>query len=330
MSALSQRSLASNPSAEVLSGVISTVRFYNPKNGWAVLSVHTGGESVTAVGPCVNPREGDEYEFRGSFVTDPKWGRQFKFESAEVLLPSTRKGVIRYLASIAYGVGEVRAARIVGALGDDCLAKLQADPDLLDTLDFLTTAQKEEIKLHLREHSVVAEVSGLICREGLTPHLAARIVAHFGEDAVRIVKEEPYRLTELEGIGFLTADRIAMAVGIKPDAPARIQAAIRHILSEAENDGHCSLRPNDLVKQIPALLGTDIGVPTIAEAVATLIEAEMLVRDGDDIYLTELYEAECKVTECIQCLLSNPCEVPASLYSIVQAIESEKEVDSVG
>lgn len=128
----------------------------------------------------------------------------------------------------------------------------------------------------------------------------------------------------------MTADRIAMAVGIKPDAPARIQAAIRHILSEAENEGHCSLRPNDFVREIPALLGTSIEVPAIAEAVRVLIEAEVLVRDGDDIYLKDLHEAECKVAECIQCLLSNPCEVPASLYSIVQAIESEKEVDSVG
>lgn len=316
--------------AEMLHGTIITVRFHNPQSGWTVLSISVDGDVITAVGPCVNPREGDEYEFRGRFVTDPKYGRQFKFSQAEVLLPSTRKGVIRYLASIAYGVGEVRAARIVGALGDDCLAKLQADPDLLDNLDFLTEAQREEIKLHLREHKTVAEVSGLICREGITPAMAARIVAKFGDEAVRVVKEEPYRLTELEGIGFVTADRIAMAVGIKPDAPARIQAAIRHILSEAENEGHCYLRPNDLVREAPALLGTDVGVSKIAEAVKALIEAEVLVRDGDDIYLKELYEAECKVTECIQCLLSNPCEVPTSLYPIVQAIESEKEVDSVG
>ncbi|HHW26231.1 MAG TPA: ATP-dependent RecD-like DNA helicase [Firmicutes bacterium] len=320
MSALSQRSLAS---AEVLSGVISTVRFYNPKNGWAVLSVHADGESVTAVGPVVNPREGDEYQFTGSFVTDPKYGRQFKFDSAEVLLPSTRKGVIRYLASIANGVGEVKAARIVGALGDDCLAKMQQDPDVLDTLTFLTEQQREEIKQHLREHKTVAEVSALICREGLTPHLAAKIVAHFGDEAVKVVKEEPYRLTEIEGIGFLTADKVAMAVGIKPDAPARIQAAIRHILSEAENEGHCSLRPNDLVREGPALLGTDPGVPAIAEAVKTLIESEVLVRDGDDIYLTELYEAETKVAEWVRAMGAEKPAPIANLEGLIDASETQ-------
>lgn len=322
MTALAQRSLASKPSTEVVRGTIGTVRFYNPKSGWAVLSIHADGESVTAVGSVINPREGDEYEFRGSFVTDPKWGRQFKFESAEVLLPSTRKGVIRYLASIAYGIGEVRAARIVGALGDDCLAKLQANPDLLDTLDFLTTAQKEEIKLHLREHRTVAEVSGLICREGITPAMAARIVARFGEDAVRVVKEEPYLLTEMDGIGFLTADKIAMAVGIAPDAPTRIQAAIRHILSEAENEGHCYLRPNDFVREILALLGTDPGVPAIAQAVATLIEAGMLVRDGDDIYLTELYEAESKVAEWVRAMATEKPAPISNLEGLIDACQT--------
>lgn len=322
MTALAQRSLASKPSTEVIRGTIGTVRFYNPKSGWAVLSIHADGESVTAVGSVINPREGDEYEFRGSFVTDPKWGRQFKFESAEVLLPSTRKGVIRYLASIAYGVGEVRAARIVGTLGDDCLTTMQTNPEVLDTLSFLTAAQREEIKQHLREHSVVAEVSGLICKEGITPAMAARIVARFGDDAVRVVKEEPYLLTEMDGIGFLTADKVAMAVKIAPDAPARIQAAIRHIHSEAENDGHCSLRPNDFVREIPALLGTDIGVPKIAEAVKALIAAEVLVRDGDDIYLTELHEAETKVAEWVKAMATERPPAITNLEGLIDACES--------
>lgn len=344
MSALRQASLRAPATAtETLTGVVQSVRYYNPRNAWAVLSVNaqagsahkSGGSahemddlangfdgSVTVVGSIVNPREGDEYEFRGSFTVDPKYGRQFKFNSAEVLLPSTRKGIIRYLSSIAYGVGEVKASRIVGALGDDALTKLQQDPTVLDDLSFLTAQQREEIKAHLREHSAVAEVSGLICREGITPHLAARIVARFGDEAVRIIKEEPYTLTELDGIGFLTADRVAMAVGIQPDAPARIQAAIRHILSEAENDGHCYLRPNGLVKEVPALLGTDIETAKIAEAVAVLIHAEVLVRDGDDIYLTELHEAETRVAEWVGAMAAEkPAGVP-NLEGLIASCES--------
>ncbi len=319
MSALPQRALTN---IETLRGTIASVRFYNPKNGWAVLSLHTSNEAVTAVGPVVNPREGDEYELTGSFITDPKYGRQFKIQGAEVLLPSTRKGVIRYLASIAYGVGEVKAARIVGALGDDCLETLQADPGILDTLSFLTAPQRDEIKAHLREHSVVAEVSSLICKEGITPNLAAKVVAHFGNDAVQIVKEEPYRLTEIEGIGFLTADKVAMSVGVKPDAPQRIQAAILRLLSEAENEGHCYLRPNDMVQQAPVLLGTGIGIPAIAEAVASLIGAELLVRDGDDIYLTEMHEAETKVVRMVRNLTVQKPAKPTNLEGLISACET--------
>jgi len=276
-----------------ITGTVQTVRFYNPRTGWAVLSVHAGDESLTAVGSVVNPREGDEYRFTGSFVVDPKYGRQFRIDSAEVLLPSTRKGMIRYLSGIAAGVGEVRAARIVGALGDDCLARLHADPSLLDNLDFLTAPQRDEIRAHLREHAAVAEVSGLICREGITPNLAARIVAAYGEDAVRICKEEPYRLAEIEGIGFMTADRVALTTGIPATAPARIRAAILHVLTEARDaEGHCFLRPSDLMGELPTLLGTDVSIPLVADAVAALIHAELLVREGDDIYLPGLHADE--------------------------------------
>lgn len=309
--------------SETLAGTIIGVRFHNPANGWSVLQISVAGEPITAIGPLVNPREGDEYEFRGRWTNHSKFGRQFQFESAELKLPSTRKGIIRYLSSIATGVGEVRAAKIVAALGEDCLTKLQESPELLDTLDFLTAQQREEIKQHLRENRVVAELSALICREGITPSLVARIVAKFGEEAVNIVKDNPYRLAdEVEQIGFLTADKIAKAVGIAPDSPYRIQAAIRHILSEAENEGHCSLRPNDFVKLLPALLGPDVGVPAIAEAVKTLIKAGMLVRDGDDIYLTELYEAECKVAEWVRAMATEKPAPISNLEGLIDACQT--------
>ena len=236
MSALSQRTLASKPGTEVLSGTITAVRFYSPKSGWAVLGVNsTGGDSeagalggqVTVVGTIPNPREGDEYSFTGKTVVDQKWGRQFKAESFEVLLPSTRKGIIRYLSTLAVGVGEVKASRIVGALGDDCLTRIATDAEALEVCTFLTELQRQEIVSALTQNRTLADLCALVCREGITPAFAARIMAHFGDDAVDIVKTEPYRLTEIDGIGFLTADKVAMAVNIAPDAPARIQAAIR-------------------------------------------------------------------------------------------------------
>lgn len=324
MSMAAQRTVTD---VETLQGVIISVRFHNPANGWSVLQLSVGGEPVTAVGVLVNPREGDEYEFRGHWTNHSKFGRQFQFESAELRLPSTKKGIIRYLSSIATGVGEVRAAKIVAALGEDCLTQLQETPDLLDTLDFLTSQQREEIKQHLRENRIIAELSALICREGITPSLVAKIVKRYGNEAISIVKENPYRLAdEIEGIGFITADRIAKAIGIASDSPYRVQAAVRHVLSEAQNDGHCYLRPNDFVREIPALLGTDIPIPAIAEAVKTLIDAGMLVRDGDDIYLAEMHRAEVELAVKMRALASKkPVDIP-NLNSLIDHAQEKRDI----
>jgi len=312
---------------EILKGTIISVRFHNPQNGWSVLQISVAGEPVTAVGSLVNPREGDEYSFKGRWTNHAKFGRQFQFESAELRLPSTKKGVIRYLSSIAYGVGKVKAAKIVTVLGEDCLAKLQETPDLIDTVDFLTGAQKKEIKQHIRENRTVAELSALICREGITPSLVTKICKKYGEEAVSIVKDNPYRLAdEIEGIGFITADRIAKAVGIAPDSPYRIRAAVRHILSEAQNDGHCYLRPNDFVRQVPALLGTDISVPAIAEAVKTLIDAGILIRDGDDIYLKGMFDAEVNLAAKMKTLAARKLEDIANLEHLINKAERQRGI----
>ncbi len=312
---------------EVLAGTVVSVRFHNPRNGWSVLSFSSNGEFITAVGSIINPREGDEYELRGRYVQNAKYGEQFQFENAELQLPATRKGVIRYLSNIAYGVGPVKAARIVGALGDDCLEKLFKDPGLLGSLGFLTPEQKTEIKEHLQQNQTVAELSGLICGEGITPSLAAKIVRRYGNDAVEIVKENPYRLADdIENIGFLTADKIAMRIGIAEDSQFRVQAAIRHILKEAQNDGHCYLRPNGFVREVPRLLGTDISVPMIAEAVNTLISAETLVRDGDDIYLTEMYYAEVELATKMKALASRKIADIPDLNSLIAKAETDRGI----
>lgn len=307
---------------EVLEGNIISVRFHNPTSGWSVLSVYKNGYIVTAVGSLINPKEGDEYSFSGRWTNHSRFGAQFQFERAELKLPSTRKGIIRYLSSTAYGVGEVRASKIVDTLGENCLEKLQENPDLLNNLDFLTAGQCEEIKRHLRTNKTLAELSALICREGITPSLAAKIVARYGQEAVNLVKENPYRLAEdIEQVGFLIADRIAKAVGVAPNSPYRVQAAVKHILKEAENEGHCYLRPNDFGRKIPELLGPGISVPEIAGAVRTLIDAGLLVRDGDDIYLTEMYRSEVRLAAKMRALAD---QRPREILELEVLIDEEQ------
>ncbi len=280
---------------EKLTARVIYVRFHNTANGYCVLSLDAGTmmESITAVGYMPSIRTGDEYEFTGSWKTHPKFGKQFAFTEYQMLMPSTREGAISYLCSVATGIGPVKAGRIVETLGDDCLGKIQADPGILLTVPGIKPEQAEEIGKALAENRVLAELTALICRQGITPRLATKIYQQYGVDSVKIVKENPYILAdEMWGVGFKTADRIARAVGIPEDSPYRLEAAVKWLLSEAGNDGHCYLRPSEILARLPEALGTRVEVAPVAAAVKTLQERGVAKREGDCIYPVGMYEAE--------------------------------------
>lgn len=306
---------------EILRGVIDRVVFHNPDNGYCVLKVTPEGDSladeITAVGYLPSIREGDEYTFIGFWKNHLKFGRQFSFTEHELVMPTTRAGIIAYMADVAHGIGRVKAGRIVDALGEDCLEKIQADPRALAGVPGITMEQAEEIHQALVSNRVLADLSALICRQGVTPRLAARIYAKYGAESLAVVKENPYLLAdEMWGVGFVTADRVAQAVGIAPDSPYRIQAAVLYILREAENDGHCYLRPRDIMARLPEALGRGHGLSAeqVGAAVKDLTETGRLVREGDFIYQTDLYLAEKALAGMIRALLNGEppeiCGVP--------------------
>jgi exodeoxyribonuclease V alpha subunit len=332
MTALRQPSLTDEATnrnvAPVIVGRITRVVFQSAKDGWAVLRLEPsvkespalnvadsdpdyGFDSLTLVGSMDSPREGEEYEFRGCRLdTKSKYGPQWKFDSYDLRLPSTKDGIIRYLSTLVDGVGPVKAARIVGVLGDDCLQKIQSDPSILNALTWLSELQRQELSRQLAFDPILAELAGLICREGITPRMARIIREKYGDNAVTIVKDNPYLLAEeLDGVGFKTADVIALQTGLDPNSPYRIQAAVKYVLKEAENDGHCYLTPNQLLgrdpadrgkERLPEVLGSLPDVVLVKEAVDALIHGEVLVRDGDAIYFREMRDAEQRVAEKIR------------------------------
>ncbi len=173
--------LETNEGTQV-TGTIERVVFRNQENNSCVLSIRPQGAvsdltpSVTVVGYIPEPRDGDEYRFSGEWKKHRKFGEQFHVTEYELLLPTTQQGVIRYLASVVYGVGPVTARKIVEALGEDCLSKIKADPDSLRELPFLKAEQAQEIIDDLTANEVQAELSALICREGITPRFAAKSI----------------------------------------------------------------------------------------------------------------------------------------------------------
>lgn len=302
---------------ETLRGIITRRIFYNPENGYCVLTVDLGGIAddgegeVKMSGHMATIREGDEYEFTGRWVEHPKYGPQFNFTQAELILPTGAAGLARYLSNITAGVGIAKAKRIVEALGEDALAKLKENPEILNThpgLAFLTPEQRADIMKDLTENSVQAELAALICRDGIGPGTVARIYKEYGADSVKVIKENPYILAdEVWGIGFLKADAIARAVGIEPNSPYRVEAALKYTLQEAANEGHVYLEPNDIVAKLIGRKGlieaSGVDIPDIAAANKKLIDDGRCMREGDAVYWKPLYISECTVAEEVRRLL---------------------------
>jgi exodeoxyribonuclease V alpha subunit len=330
---LAQTAKKQSAAAEVVQGTIARRIFYNADNGYCVLAVRltNNDEDVKMNGQMASIREGDEYRFTGQWTTHPKYGPQFKFTEAELVMPTGAKGLARYLSNITSGVGIVKARKIVEALGEDALEKLKANPEVLNThpgLSFLTPDQKADIMKDLTENSVQAELSALICREGIGPGMVTRIYTQYGADSVKVVKENPYILAdEVWGVGFLKADAIAQAVGIEPNSPYRVEAALNYVLKEAANEGHCFLQPNDIVKRLIGRKGlveaSGVEIADVAAANQRIIDDGRCVREGDAVYEKGLYIAECIVAMNIRTLLIPDDKAFPGLDDLIASTQKE-------
>ncbi len=328
IAAQEQQQLQQSQSKEVgqtlaVQGTVASCIYYDANTGFCVLNVRLKEafeieedaitdvmtDVITVTGNIANKvREGDEYRFSGTWTRHPKYGRQLKFQEAELILPSGKKGVARYLSGITFGVGLAKAQKIIDALGEDCLQKIQDNPELLDGLTFLNEKQRAEIAEDLSKNSVQAELAGMICRQGIGRGLVAKIMSKYGRQAVQKVKENPYMLAdEVWGIGFKKADLVAQAVGIELNSPFRVEAAVNYILNEAGAEGHVYLEPRTImgltVGKNGLIKDSGVGVPEVAAATGKLIEERRCVREGDCVYALKLWEAEKSVAASIRRLL---------------------------
>lgn len=324
---------------EVLQGTITRRIFYNADNGYCVLAVNSGvridgvEQDYKLSGHMASVREGDEYKFTGQWTNHPKYGPQFKFTEAELILPTGAAGLAKYLSNITSGVGIVKAKKIVETLGEDALEQLKANPEILNThpgLSFLTADQKSDIMKDLTENSVQAELAALICREGIGPGMVTRIYTKYGADSVKVVKENPYVLAdEVWGVGFLKADAIAQAVGIEPNSPYRVEAALNYTLQEAANEGHVFLQPNDIVQRLIGRKGlieaSGVEIADVAAANQRLIDDGRCVRDGDAVYWKPLFVAECEVAQAIKRLLEQNSKKYSETDLDTQIEEAEQD-----
>ncbi|GAA2125065.1 ATP-dependent RecD-like DNA helicase [Glycomyces algeriensis] len=263
--------------------MLERVTYANEETGYTIARASPargGGDLVSVVGPLLGAQVGESLSLTGRWSSHPKYGRQFEVRSYRTVLPATVQGIERYLGSgLIKGVGPKTAAKITAHFGVQTLEVIDADPARLIEVPGLGPKRTKLIAAAWEEQRAIKEVMVFLQSVEVSTSLAVRVYKQYGDAAIGVVKNEPYRLAnEVWGIGFRTADSIARAVGIPHDAPERIKAALQYTLSQASDAGHCFLPAPNLVADTVELLGLEPG--PVAKALDELAaQGEYVIAD---------------------------------------------------
>lgn len=289
----------------VLEAVLERITYANEDNGYTVARVDTGrggGELLTVVGSLLGAQVGESLRMEGRWGSHPQYGRQFTVENYTTVLPATVQGIRRYLGSgLIKGIGPRIAERIVDHFGTGTLDVIEEDPKRLIEVPGLGPKRTKKIAAAWEEQKAIKEVMVFLQGVGVSTSIAVRIYKKYGDASISVVRNQPYRLaSDVWGIGFLTADRIAQAVGIPHDSPERVKAGLQYALSQSTDQGHCFLPEERLISDGVKLLQVDTGL--VIECLAELAgDAEGVVREtvpGEDgrpvtaVYLVPFHRAE--------------------------------------
>jgi exodeoxyribonuclease V alpha subunit len=303
-----------NRDATTLEGVLERVVFANDENAWSVVKVAVAGyrDLVTAVGNLLGVQPGENLRLSGGWINDPKYGRQFRVSSYATVVPATLNGIEKYLGSgLIRGIGKVMAARMAAAFGLECLDVIENHPERLTEVEGIGPKRRKEIVRAWEEQREIKEVMIFLQSHGVSTHYAIKIYKAYGAQATTLVRENPYRLAnDIYGIGFKSADKIAAALGIPPDAPQRIEAGTLYLLGQGGDRGHLYLPRQALTEEAEKLLGATAA--QVERAVAALAEMEQIVVEPvpesaePAIYLKSLHAAEVGVAARVRTLLIQP------------------------
>lgn len=244
---------------EKLSGIVKRVTFHSPESGWSVLKVTPFGREQEEIPVTVHQSKvfaGATIDFYGEWVNHPKFGRQFKAVRVEERKPATANALEKYLGSgLIKGVGPVTAKRIVKYFGKDTLEIFEHEIDRLTEVPGIAELKLASIRTAWREHQEIRNVMMFLQSHGISTLFAVKIYKIYGQQAVAVVSENPYRLSQdIYGIGFFSADKVALSLGLAPDASARVKAAIGHVLQNAREEGHCYLTKEQILDQVQELI----------------------------------------------------------------------------
>jgi exodeoxyribonuclease V alpha subunit len=320
-----------------LDAVLERITYANEETGYTVARVATarGSDLVTVVGALLGAQPGESLRLRGRWRSHPQYGRQFEVEAYETVLPATIQGIRRYLGSgLIKGIGPKMAERIVDHFGEGTLQVIEEEPGRLVEVPGLGPKRTGMITAAWEEQKAIKEVMVFLQGVGVSTSLAVRIYKTYRDDAIQVVRAEPYRLAaDVWGIGFKTADTIAQCLGIPHDSPERTKAGLQFALSQASEGGHCYLPEAELVARAAELLGVEAALTrrcleelvaeegVIAEPLpAGAVSADAPNDAGRAIWLIPFQRAEAALAGGLLRLLRAPVDRLAAFQTVDWAV----------
>jgi exodeoxyribonuclease V alpha subunit len=244
---------------ETLKGYVEHIIFKNPQNGYGVINLAVSDLEVTCTGTFTNLDEGECIEAYGDYVEHAVYGRQFKVESYNVVVPQDCVSAERYLGSGAIkGVGAALAARIVKRFGDDTFRIIEEEPERLSEIKGISARKAREIAEQVGEKKDVREAMMFLQKYGISNTLALKIYKQYGMGLYKVMQENPYKLAEdVTGVGFKIADDIASKIGIHTDSDYRIRSGLLYTLTQAGSEGNVFLPEELLLDKAAEILGLE-------------------------------------------------------------------------
>jgi len=303
-----------------LQGQIERITYSNDENGYTIAKVKVQGHRglVTVVGNLMAPIPGEIIKMDGEWVNHPRYGEQFKVDRYKSLVPASVYGIQKYLGSgLIKGIGPVMAKRIVERFGKETLDVIEKEIEKLAEVDGIGEKRIGMIQQAWEDQKEIREVMIFLQTHEVGSGYAAKIFKQYGNRSIMVVKENPYRLaTDIFGIGFLTADRIAEKLGFSRDSELRAEAGILYVLNQLADEGHVYYPYEPLVQKCQEILGVDQGV--IVKAMSVIAESRMIViddlkKDVDDfreknkaVYLAKFYLSETSIVTRMKTLIRTP------------------------
>lgn len=314
-----------------LSGTIDSVIYKNEENGYTVLRLRDGdGESVTVVGCFPYAAPGESMIASGTWVNHSVHGRQFKAEFAQRLLPTSAAAIYDYLAGGSVkGIGPATAALIVDKFGDKTLDVLESSPEKLATIKGISLEKAKRISKDFRRQAGLRRIMEFVCSFGIRPILAMRMYKFYGDEALELLRDNPYILaTSHIGGRFSEADALALEMGLDGASRNRINAAALFELRHNLNNGHCFI-PREKLAAVTAEL-INVELDDVDDGIAELIETGQIAYEEiagcKACYLPEIYEAETDAAEHLARMCRNKFNEHADIPALIARIERRQGI----